>query len=191
MDKAQYRARLRELLPVSHLGIIRRLEQLQGVSICITQSNIFIFHRTLNGGEENPGGRNKDITVLVEYFKNSFIWCSLKAILVKVSPLQNFYHFCNAVKLVLWAISICKKRYNFGAGCCFIWHMFMVPGLLHCCLLALLVGGLVVCGGAVMLPGAGFLMGLCWHGFSGVCVSYVLSAGHVSPSIIVVISMLY
>ena len=75
MDKAQHRAGLGELLSVSHLGTgtIRILEQLQGVSIFTTESNILIICSTLNGGKENPGGQNKDTTVLVEYLNKKII----------------------------------------------------------------------------------------------------------------------
>ena len=183
MDKAQYRASLRELSSASQLDIVRRLEQPQVVSIYTTESNILNFHRKLEGGKENPLSQTKDIIVQDEYFQNIFIFSNLKQTLVMVSA-------CNGSKVVLWATTTCKKSYYFGRGFYLMWYMYKVPGLLSCCLLTLLVGGWGVwwgCDAFWCWVAVGSV--LVW--FAGVCVSLVLSAGHMSPSIIVVYSMLY
>ena len=176
MDKAQYRASLRELSSASQLDIVRRLEQPQVVSIYTTESNILNIHR-------KSLSQTNDIIVQDEYFQNIFIFSSLKPTLVMVSA-------CNGSKLVLWATKTCKKSDYFGSGFYLMWYMYKVPGLLSCCLLTLLVGGWGVwwgCDAFWCWVAVGSV--LVW--FAGVCVSLVLSAGHMSPSIIVVYSVLY
>ena len=148
---------------------------------------MLFIHRSDEGGRFR---RSSMGTTVVFNYKISFNFLSLKSTLVKVTSTPALCIFTTLVSLVsnstIAKYNIKEKLLLF----CFMWYMCKVPGLLHCCLLVLLVGGCVVWLGCdavwCWVPGGSVLV---W--FSGVCVSVVLSAGHMSPSIIVVYSMLY
>ena len=139
---------------------------------------MLFIHRSDEGGRFR---RSSMGTTVVFNYKISFNFLSLKSTLVKVTSTPALFIFTTLVSLVS---NSTIAKYNI------MWYMCKVPGLLHCCLLVLLVGGCVVWLGCdavwCWVPGGSVLV---W--FSGVCVSVVLSAGHMSPSIIVVYSMLY
>ena len=150
---------------------------------------MLFIHRSDEGGRFR---RSSMGTTVVFNYKISFNFLSLKSTLVKVTSTPALCIFTTLVSLVS---NSTIAKYNIKKEVAVILlHMVYVlckvPGLLHCCLLVLLVGGCVVWLGCdavwCWVPGGSVLV---W--FSGVCVSVVLSAGHMSPSTIVVYSMLY